>query len=265
MVTGHNELDVAARRPVGLRNGRPRLHDHHAPAGLEVLGPLRPVPRLHGRLPRVEEAATATIRSAAAGSRPRGSGSSWPPTAAATRSMRTIAAQGAEVLQPPRRRTPTSCSGTGRLRLAAPRSTISRRCSARTPKTLGTLTEPREFNLMFKTIVGALGGEEDAAFLRPETAQGIFVNFKNVLRQHARADPVRHRADRQELPQRDHAAELHLPLARVRADGDRVLLPSRASRREWYRVLARPADDSGTPTWAWPASGCGCASTTRRS
>ncbi|HEY6565767.1 MAG TPA: glycine--tRNA ligase, partial [Pirellulaceae bacterium] len=43
------------------------------------------------------------------------------------------------------------------------------------------LTEPRDFNLMFKTIVGALGSEEDAAFLRPETAQGIFVNFKNVL------------------------------------------------------------------------------------
>jgi glycyl-tRNA synthetase len=48
-------------------------------------------------------------------------------------------------------------------------------------KTPGTLTPPREFNLMFKTVVGALGGEEDAAFLRPETAQGIFVNFKNVL------------------------------------------------------------------------------------
>ncbi len=48
-------------------------------------------------------------------------------------------------------------------------------------KALGTLTPPREFNLMFKTIVGALGGEEDAAFLRPETAQGIFVNFKNVV------------------------------------------------------------------------------------
>lgn len=43
------------------------------------------------------------------------------------------------------------------------------------------LTEPRDFNLMFKTIIGALGGEEDAAFLRPETAQGMFVNFKNVL------------------------------------------------------------------------------------
>src|SRR5262249_49758664 len=48
-------------------------------------------------------------------------------------------------------------------------------------KELGTLGPPREFNLMFKTIVGALGGEEDAAFLRPETAQGIFVNFKNVV------------------------------------------------------------------------------------
>jgi glycyl-tRNA synthetase len=48
-------------------------------------------------------------------------------------------------------------------------------------KSLGTLTPPREFNLMFKTTVGALGGEDDAAFLRPETAQGIFVNFKNVI------------------------------------------------------------------------------------
>ena len=54
-------------------------------------------------------------------------------------------------------------------------------------KQLGTLTEPREFNLMFKTFVGALSGEEGAAFLRPETAQGIFVNFKNVI------DSTRHR------------------------------------------------------------------------
>jgi glycyl-tRNA synthetase len=45
----------------------------------------------------------------------------------------------------------------------------------------GTLTPPREFNLMFKTTVGALGGEDDVAFLRPETAQGIFVNFRNVV------------------------------------------------------------------------------------
>ena len=48
-------------------------------------------------------------------------------------------------------------------------------------KEQGSLTEPREFNLMFKTTKGALGGEEDTVFLRPETAQGIFVNFKNVI------------------------------------------------------------------------------------
>ena len=49
------------------------------------------------------------------------------------------------------------------------------------PNCGGELTEPREFNLMFKTTLGALGGEDDAAFLRPETAQGMFVNFKNVV------------------------------------------------------------------------------------
>ncbi|WP_437225429.1 glycine--tRNA ligase [Planctomicrobium sp. SH661] len=45
----------------------------------------------------------------------------------------------------------------------------------------GTFTAPRDFNLMMKTILGALGTEDNAAFLRPETAQGIFVNFKNVM------------------------------------------------------------------------------------
>ena len=44
----------------------------------------------------------------------------------------------------------------------------------------GTLTTPRAFNLMFKTHVGALEDHSSVAYLRPETAQGIFVNFKNV-------------------------------------------------------------------------------------
>ena len=42
------------------------------------------------------------------------------------------------------------------------------------------LTEPRLFNLMFETHVGALRDDASIAYLRPETAQGIFVNFKNV-------------------------------------------------------------------------------------
>ena len=45
----------------------------------------------------------------------------------------------------------------------------------------GELTEARAFNLMFKTNVGAVEGAGSIAYLRPETAQGIFLNFKNVL------------------------------------------------------------------------------------
>ena len=45
----------------------------------------------------------------------------------------------------------------------------------------GVLTEPRQFNLMFETHTGALQTEDNKAFLRPETAQGMFVNFKNVI------------------------------------------------------------------------------------
>ena len=45
----------------------------------------------------------------------------------------------------------------------------------------GELTEPRAFNMMFKTQVGPLADPESFAYLRPETAQGMFVNFKNVL------------------------------------------------------------------------------------
>lgn len=43
------------------------------------------------------------------------------------------------------------------------------------------LTNPRPFNLMFKTQVGPVEGNDSLAYLRPETAQGIFTNFKNVM------------------------------------------------------------------------------------
>jgi glycyl-tRNA synthetase len=46
----------------------------------------------------------------------------------------------------------------------------------------GTFTEPKEFNLMFKTHMGPVESEENKVYLRPETAQGIFTNFENVRR-----------------------------------------------------------------------------------
>ena len=45
----------------------------------------------------------------------------------------------------------------------------------------GELTEARQFNLMFKTFVGPMEDTAHVAYLRPETAQGIFVNFRNVV------------------------------------------------------------------------------------
>jgi glycyl-tRNA synthetase len=45
----------------------------------------------------------------------------------------------------------------------------------------GELTEPRMFNLMFKTFMGPVEEEASTIYLRPETAQGIFVNFENVV------------------------------------------------------------------------------------
>jgi len=43
-------------------------------------------------------------------------------------------------------------------------------------------TEPKMFNLMFKTYVGPVESEEGLAYLRPETAQGIFINFENIVK-----------------------------------------------------------------------------------
>jgi glycyl-tRNA synthetase len=45
----------------------------------------------------------------------------------------------------------------------------------------GTFGEPRQFNMMFKTNVGPVDDESSISYLRPETAQGIFTNFKNVV------------------------------------------------------------------------------------
>jgi glycyl-tRNA synthetase len=51
------------------------------------------------------------------------------------------------------------------------------------------LTEARQFNLMFETNVGPVRDDASRAFLRPETAQGIFINFKNVLQLARRRPP----------------------------------------------------------------------------
>ena len=46
----------------------------------------------------------------------------------------------------------------------------------------GEFTDPMEFNLMFRTHMGPVESDENLVYLRPETAQGIFINFENVRR-----------------------------------------------------------------------------------
>jgi glycyl-tRNA synthetase len=53
----------------------------------------------------------------------------------------------------------------------------------------GELSEPRPFNLMFETTVGPVKDAGSTVYLRPETAQGIFINFKNVLQFSRRKPP----------------------------------------------------------------------------
>ncbi len=58
------------------------------------------------------------------------------------------------------------------------------------PECGGQLTEPRMFNLMFKTFMGPVENDAAVVYLRPETAQGIFVNFQNVMSSTRRKLPL---------------------------------------------------------------------------
>jgi glycyl-tRNA synthetase len=58
--------------------------------------------------------------------------------------------------------------------------TIVERLGLKCPVDGGPLSAPRQFNLMFKTHMGPIEGDSNAVYLRPETAQGSYVNFKNV-------------------------------------------------------------------------------------
>ena len=57
------------------------------------------------------------------------------------------------------------------------------------PECGGALTEPRQFNLMFRTFLGPVEDTSAQVYLRPETAQGMFVDFKNVLASSRRRIP----------------------------------------------------------------------------
>ncbi len=70
-----------------------------------------------------------------------------------------------------------SCKNRFRLDQVPEENMAAHKC----PECGGQLTDARKFNLMFKTHIGPLEDEASIVYLRPETAQGIYVNYKNVL------------------------------------------------------------------------------------
>ena len=127
----------------------------------------------------------------------------------------------------------------------------------------GDLTEPREFNLMFETHTGAVHDEEQQDVPAPETAQGIFVNFKNVC------DSTRVRIPfgiaqigksfRNEITPRNFTFR-----SREFEQMEIEFFCHPGTSPEWYRYWRNGAT-SGISVWDWPSSGSGSAITTRRS
>ena len=114
------------------------------------------------------------------------------------------------------------------------------RCGKRPSKRPGEtsdcdLTEPRQFNLMFQTRVGAMEESGVDVYLRPETAQGIFINFKNVASDRATEAAVRDRAGRRS---RSGTRSRRGTSSSGRSSSSRWRWSSSCRRRdadEWYR------------------------------
>ena len=104
--------------------------------------------------------------------------------------------------------------------------------------TRGAFTEPRMFNGLLRTHLGPVEDESGLAYLRPETAQGIFINFRNVLQTSRKKLPFGIGQIGKSFRNEITPGQLHLPHPGVRADGDGVLRPP-GHRRGMAPVLDR--------------------------
>ena len=105
----------------------------------------------------------------------------------------------------------------------------------------GTLDRAADVQPDVQDVHGAGGGAGRGGLPAAGDGAGDLRQLPQRAAELAAADSLRHRPDRQGVPQRDHAGELHLPDPRVRADGDAVLREA-GHRRRVVRALARVAD-----------------------
>ena len=139
--------------------------------------------------------------------------------------------------------------GAGRPRHGRPSTCACPNCGTR-----GAWTEPRQFSGLLKTYLGVDRGRVRPALPAPRDRAGHLLELRQRGDQLASQAAVRHRPDRQELPQRDHPRQLHLPHPRVRADGDGVLRQARRGRgvapvldRRAHPLVRRPRHQPRQP------------------
>ncbi len=116
----------------------------------------------------------------------------------------------------------------------------------------GTFSEPRAFNMMFKTTVGPVDDEGAVSYLRPETAQGIFTNFKNVVDSFSPDLPFgiaqQGKAFRNEISPRDFVfrsrefEQMEIEYFIDPADWEKIFDDWRAKIQEWFELLGLPKD-----------------------
>jgi len=114
------------------------------------------------------------------------------------------------------------------------------------------LTEPRSFNLMFKTYVGPVEDESAVAYLRPETAQGIFAQFANVLATSRQKIPFGiaqiGKAFRNEINPRNYTfrsrefEQMELEFFIKPGEGEKWHTYWVDERLKWYESIGLPAD-----------------------
>ena len=125
------------------------------------------------------------------------------------------------------------------------------------------LTEARQFNLMFETQVGALEGDSSRAYLRPETAQGIFINFKNVSRSRGGS----RRSESRRSASRSATRSRRATSSSACASSSRWRWSSscRPTRRRRGTAFGSTRVTAGIWTWGCASRTCASASTARRS
>ncbi len=123
------------------------------------------------------------------------------------------------------------------------------------------LTEARDFNLMFETTVGPVKEEGSTVYLRPETAQGIFLNFKNYL-QFSRKKPPFGIAQIGKSFRNEITPGNFIFRTREFEQMEMEFFVPPDRGRPVVRALARASATTGTCGWASAPTTCGCAPTT---